>query len=368
MKRFIVSVLCVSVFFIGLGSLIEKATATFKSDEKALAIIANARRAIGGDSAIGGVKSMTILGKATKTFDVEGAARTEQGDLEINFELPNKMSKMVKIGSGEGSGLVDKKVDLILMKQGDGDNLQWKIQSRENPDGVKRVILKKSDGTTEELKTMDKEPVIISKTDGNSAVWTSEDGKTATVDGKTIVMRRNDALPGSGEFMRSNELFRTTLSLLLTAPEGLDVTYSYLGEGSVDGYSCDIIAANDGGSTVKLYLDKSTGLPRMMTYQAPKPFMIMFKKDGATTDGNGDTKVFERKIEAPEMAEFQVKFSDFRSVNGLQLPFNWTQTVGGKDDEVIDITSYEVNPANIAEKFKQMPEPTKVFLRTKKEQ
>ena len=77
---------------------------------------------------------------------------------------------------------------------------------------------------------------------------------------------------------------------------------------------------------------------------------------------------FTRKLAEPEMAEFQVKFSDFRSAGGLQLPFKWTQTIGGKDDEVLDITSYEVNPANIAEKFKEMPEPTKVFLRTKKEQ
>lgn len=189
-----------------------------------------------------------------------------------------------------------------------------------------------------------------------------------TVDGKQVVIRRGDKLPGGVENFRSNELFRTTLSLLLTTPEGLDVNYSYVGEGSVDGISCDIIAANDGGTTVKLYLDKSTNLPRMMTFQGHKPFIIKINKDDIVPGADPDTKVFTRKLEAPEMAEFQVKFSDFRSVNGLQLPFKWTQTIGGKDDEVLDITSYEINPANIADKFKEMPEPTKVFLRTKKEQ
>src|SRR5690349_17947678 len=99
MKRFIVSVLCVSVFFIGLGNLIEKVSATFKSDEKALEILRKARQAVGGDSAVAGVKSMTILGKATKTFEVEGVAKTEQGETEINFELPNKMSRKMKLGS-----------------------------------------------------------------------------------------------------------------------------------------------------------------------------------------------------------------------------------------------------------------------------
>jgi len=362
MKKFIVSVLCVSVFFIGLGTLIEKASASFKSDEKALELIAKARRAIGGDSAISGVKSMTIVGKATKTFEIEGVAKTENGDVEINFELPNKMSRKMKIGSGDGETLVDKKVDVIVMKKDGDDNLQWKTEGGE---GAKTVIIQKKDGNSEELKTEGGKTFTFKRENGDQTVITSEDGKTATIDGKKVILRKAEAL-GGGENFRSNELFRTTLSLLLSAPEGLDVTYTYVGEGSVDGVSCDIIAANDGGSTVKLYLDKSTSLPRMMTFQSHKPFIIKFDKDASKPETNGETKVFTRTLAQPEMAEFQVKFSDFRSVNGLQLPHRWTQTVGGKDDEVLDITSYEVNPANIADKFKEVP--TKIFVRTKKEQ
>ena len=52
MKRFIVSILCVTVFFIGLGGLVEKVAAGFKSDERALAIIKQARAAIGGEANI----------------------------------------------------------------------------------------------------------------------------------------------------------------------------------------------------------------------------------------------------------------------------------------------------------------------------
>ena len=72
MKRFIFTVLCVSVFFTGLGSLIESASASLKSDDKALELLRKARAAIGGDQAVGGVRSMTITGKATKTFETEG--------------------------------------------------------------------------------------------------------------------------------------------------------------------------------------------------------------------------------------------------------------------------------------------------------
>jgi hypothetical protein len=364
MKRFIVSVLCVSVFFIGLGGLVNKVGAKFKSDEKALELLRKARQAIGGEAAVADVKSMTILGKATKTFEVEGVAKTDQGDLEINFELPNKMSKMMKIGSGDGDNqIVDKRANVIVMnKDGGGGNVQFRTEGDDaaNGDNVKKIIIKKSDGTTEEVKTSDKEPIMLQRTGGNQTVVTSEDGKTVNVEGNKVFIRKAD---GGGEPFRSNELFRTTLSLLLTAPEDLEVTYTYLGEGSVDGNSCDIISASDGGSAFKLYLDKSTSLPRMMTFQSIKPFMIKIDTDAAKPDASGDMKVFTRQLAEPEMAEFQVKFSDFRSVGGLQLPFKWTQTVGGKDDEVTDITSYEINPANIADKFKEMP--TKVFVRTK---
>ncbi|HEX9962282.1 MAG TPA: hypothetical protein VGB00_15215, partial [Pyrinomonadaceae bacterium] len=106
--------------------------------------------------------------------------------------------------------------------------------------------------------------------------------------------------------------------------------------------------------------------PVMMTYQAPKPFMIRIKKEDAKADGNVDVKILRDKMPAPEMAEFQVRFSDYRSVGGVQLPHRWTQTVGGKEDETIDITGYELNPANIPDKFKEGPH--KVFVRNVKPQ
>lgn len=355
MSKFIVSVLCAAVFFTGLGGLFEKASASFKSDDSALELLKKARAAVGGDAAIGGVRSMTITGKASKTLVVDGAARTESGEMEINFELPNKMSKQIKIGAGDNSNaLVDKKLDVIVVRRGDGENLPPKV---EGGDGVRQIIIKKDDGTTEEINSGDKTPFIFKRADTDTIVTT--DGESGTVDGKKVFVRKMDG--GGIELPRSNELFRTTLALLLTAPEGLDVTFTYVGEGSVDGTACEIIAANDGGSTVKLYLDKQTSLLRMMTFTGHKPVMIKIRKDETNDEA---LRTFERR--APEPAEFQVKFSDFRSVGGLQLPFKWTQTVGGSADEVIDITGYEVNPANIVEKFKEMP--TRVFVRTKKEQ
>lgn len=357
MKRFIVSVLCVSVFFIGLGNLVERASASLKSDNKALELLSRARAAVGGDQAIGGVRSMTVLGKVTKTLDVEGVARTENGDFEINFALPNQMSRHIKFGSGEGNELIDKHAEVLVVRkiEGEGDNLKFRTVDPANAEGGRKFTIVTKDGKTEEVNVAEREPFVIRKGEGDTMV---------AEDGKKVMVRKMEAL-GGGEFKRSNELLRTTLSLLATAPEGLEVTYAYVGEGSVDGNAVEIVAANDGSSTIKLYLDKSSYLPRMVSFEGHKPFMIRFKP-GDVKPTDGETRTFERKIAAPEMAEFQIKFSDFRSVNGLQLPFKWTQTIAGKDDEVLDITSYEINPVNIADKFKE--EPTRVFVRRKKEQ
>ena len=46
-----------------------------------------------------------------------------------------------------------------------------------------------------------------------------------------------------------------------------------------------------------------------------------------------------------------VRFSDHRSTNGVLLPYKWTTSVGGKVTEVLDVSSYEVNPANISDRF-----------------
>jgi hypothetical protein len=345
MKRFIVSMLCVSVFFIGLGGLVDTVGAKFKSDEKALELLRLARVAVGGEANIKAVQSMTITGKATKTFVFDGTPRTEQGDWELNMQLPNKLSKMMKVrveevGTGEKIQSTDR--DVVVVRRGEGDKLLMKKSDGELPKEGGVVIVKKGDGE----KTFERTEI------------SNSDVRKVVVD---------DELRAAMDKVQHNDLVRTTLSLLLTTPQDINAEYVFAGEGSVDGASCNIIEARVGDSSVKLYLDKSSNLPRMMSYTAAKPMMFFkIQRSGENTEDTGDVKTFNRKIEAPEMAEFQVKFSDYRSVNGIQLPFRWTQTVGGNADETIEISSYEINPANIAEKFNNQPQ--RFMIRMKKEQ
>lgn len=368
MKRFILSILCTTVFFLGLGGLFQRTQANFKSDERALTLIRQAREAIGGDANINNVRSMTISGKVTKSFETEGAANTETGDLEINLQLPNQLSKSLQIKrgdgakTGEGMQIVEKNVDVVVIKKGDGSEPQSVVtETGEGGENRKVFIIKKGGAGENVVVTPDgkKAVTVVSKAgDGGNAGWTTEDGKKIIVN-KDVRIAHGEAMP------RQNELFRTTLSLLLSAPEGVDVSYTYGGEASVDGNSCDVVVAQTGGASYKLFLDKSSHLPRMLNFQGAKPMILKFKKaEGAPVEEVKDVKVFTRTMDAPELAEFQVKFSDYRSVNGVQLPYRWEQTIAGKADETVEVISYEINPANIADKFKN--EGQKIMIRTKK--
>jgi hypothetical protein len=350
MKKFIVMILGAATFFVGLGGLVEGVGARFKSDERALELIRLARQAVGGEQALANVKSLTIAGRATKTFDFDGAARSEQGDWELNLEMSGRFGKSMKLRSADAArgatAEVSDEVDIIVERKPEsGDRLTV------SPDG----------------KVGEKKTVFVMKKDGAEKVIV--DGEGSNVEARKILLDKGANIHEAARGLHQRgDLFRTTVALLLTAPEGVDVSYTYAGEVSVDGVSCDVVKADAAGSSFKLYLNKSSHLPVMVSYQAPKPFMIKISKDEARANvsGGDGVKILREKVPAPEMAEYQVRFSDFRTIGGLSLPHRWTQTVNGQADETIEISGYELNPANIAEKFNRKPE--KVFFRTAKPQ
>ena len=380
MKKFAVSVLTISVFFVGLGSLAEKVGAKFKSDEKALEIIGKARTAIGGDAALAQVRSLVITGKSTHTIKIGDAERAEPGEMEIALQFPDQLSQKFSVGTpGEGHKMVMNQVDVtVVTKTKDGVGTGEGRGTGLGVEPGQKIIIKKDDGTVQEVNA----DVVIERNSGGTgeSTWTTKDGKTFTVkempkdvesgvwkskDGqeKHMVLART-AEPGKHGFMRQNELLRLSLSLLLTAPEGIDVNYTFAGESDVDGTAVNIVNAEFGGANYKLYIGKSTNLPVAMSYLGHgMPAIAKFTKEvPPPADGQvKDTVIFKRA--GPEsQSEHFVRFSDYRSTNGVQLPYKWTTTVGGAPRDTFEVTSYDVNPANIAEKFKDQ----KVFVRTKK--
>ena len=82
--------------------------------------------------------------------------------------------------------------------------------------------------------------------------------------------------------MKHNELLRLSLALLLTAPDGIEVNYTFAGESDVDGTAVNIINAEFGGTSYKLFIGKSSNLPVGISYVgAEMPQIVTFKREAA---------------------------------------------------------------------------------------
>lgn len=364
MKRFAVSVLSISVFFVGLGSLAEHVGARFRSDEKALEIVRKARTAIGGEAAIAQVRSMVITGRSVHTFKVGDAERSEHGETEIAIQFPNMISQKTKIGKDDGTGpkMVSSQHDLMVVTKG-SDAEKVRVNGTGNgtfttSDG-RTIVLKSAAPGESTFTTEDGKKVVVQKTEANgTGEWKSKDGK------EVVLERSAGPMAYAHGGKKNNELLRLTLALLVTAPEGMDVNYTFAGESDIDGTAVNVINAEFGGSSYKLFIAKANDLPVAMSYRGMgMPKIMKFTKEAATPEEAArDHVTFTKKISA-ESVEQIVKFTDYRSTGGVQLPYKWTTSVNGTVKEVFDVTTYDINPANIAEKFADQ----KLFVRTKKD-
>jgi hypothetical protein len=422
MKRFVITVLGAAVFFLGLGAIVESTGAMFKSDERALELVRQARQALGGDAAIAAIESMKIAGQTTQTFDIDGTSRTEQGEMEIALQFPDKHYRTMRFGGGESGEkrsfdvmMVDRASDPafthgVSVGSGEGKSVHTIVRSADgktevlDPAAAAEILARRhrelaatgegsektktfvftregheplvpSEGTQIFMRKAEVEAAASGGTNEHKIIVRKSDGTFEEADSARAVLldrvadERVAALAGtrtlapSASFglVRQNDMLRTTLSLLLTAPKGVDVTYTFGGEAMVDGTACNIVVATSGGSVYRIYLSQTTSLPVAMSYTGVKAPRVLFNRDTVSTDA-GPVGRTTYKTAEPSNAEVMVKYTDYRSVNGVQLPFKWTQTSGGSIDEVFDVTSYEINPADIGEKFQNH----RVFVPSKK--
>ncbi|MEP6924618.1 MAG: hypothetical protein ABI954_09140 [Pyrinomonadaceae bacterium] len=341
---------------IGLGELTIvyfQAEAKKLIDDRAQALLQQARTAIGGDDAINAVNNLIGTGKIShKIRTPDNQERTLEGDVEIALETTGRIHKKVK-----------------LTFQGDSDGA--------NPatGNVKKFIV-------ENDKTM-----ILRHPADESGEPGQELRVMGDEQGQKIIKRFDERNVRN----QQNEFAQLMLGLLLKSSSSSQLVFNYLGEGDVDGTAAEIIEATGGDNLkTKLYLDKQSHLPLMVSYRGinPHPVFIFHSKDGATGNGQevkkvivvrtpegektventDDNKVFVRKTDknvlinsaddaslpfkTMEEVEIQIRFSDFRQEGGLMLPHKLTQYVNGQLDETTTIESYEINAANLSERFK----------------
>jgi hypothetical protein len=80
----------------------------------------------------------------------------------------------------------------------------------------------------------------------------------------------------------------------------------------------------------------------MLTYEDVRP-RIRVRRN---REGPPDPEELKRLMaEQPQRATFELRFEDFRAVDGVQLPHRITQSIDGKPTEEWTVDRYQVNPA-----------------------
>lgn len=310
------------VFAIALGG---SAGVHAGADGKATEILAAARKAI-GDKKLEGLKTLAL--EASVQRNVNTMQMTS--DVEILIELPDKYLRS-DVGSGAmSSGFVGEKAirpanatsmagGMMVIRMGPGGPMP----SGEMP-------------SPEEQERIDKQ-----------------------------MLRGSRA-----------EISRLMLGWFATAHPAIGAEYTYVGEAeSPDGKADVIEAKNADGFSARLFVDRATRLPLMVTYQGPQPRLItaggpppggpaggvraapgterreMSEEERKQAREAAEKQLNELRNQPPAMVEFTLFFDDWRDAGGIQFPHRIRRASAGTTNEEWTIGKVKVNPKIDPKKF-----------------
>ena len=281
------------------------------ADSRAQEVLKQAREAIGGDEQLQKVQGLHINGQYRRTF----GDRQMEGDREISISLPNKYLVEDAMNAG---GLA---TSMINTRGLNGDR-GWSA----NSGGGGNMIIRMG----------------------------APGGQSLTPEQIEAAQRR----------MYNAEFSRYLLAMILTTPSSLAVDYKYAGESEVEDAQADVIdvtAADD--FSVRIFFDKKSHLPLLLSYRGPKPrVMTMTRQGGGAARSPEDLKKArdeaEKKMQAEgppvrEEVDFFIRLTDHKKVDGLMLPHKLTFLTENEVSEEFDIKKYQVNPQFKADRFEK---------------
>jgi hypothetical protein len=216
---------------------------------------------------------------------------------------------------------------------------------------------------------------IVTITHGLNAehAWSRTDNNGGGAAGGMMMVMRN-AGPGGKELtaeqseamyrrMNQGEFSRYALALLLSPPSSISVEYKYAGNSDVEGIAADVIEITGPEKLAfKLFLDKQTHMPLLLSYRDRKP-RIMTRSIGGDK-GKPEEALKKAREDAekekstmapatPEEADFFIRMTDYRQVGTMKLPYKLTFLTDNDVTEELQISRYELNPKFKASKFQK---------------
>jgi hypothetical protein len=255
---------------------------------KAAAVLADARTALGGEDKLRAVRTLQAAGDVRRSM---GEMQME-GELELLIEPPDKIRRNESIGMPGGATMV--RTEVL-----NGTEV-WDDSSQRGGMGGHIAMITRGPGgrelSEEELKE-----------------------------------RRRQ--------MRRGELSRYRLALLLAT----EAPVNHAGTAEAPDGTADVLDVRPAeGPPLRLFVDRKTRLPLMLTWQGPQMRMIARRPGGPPP--NPDQMAREAGAEGPPpQATFELRFDDYRNVDGIQLPHLISRAANGSVNEEWTIKSYKVN-------------------------
>ena len=283
---------------------------TARADERAQEILKQAREAVGGEQRLQKLEALHINGQYRRVF----GERQIAGDREISIALPNK----------------------------------YLVEDSMNPGGLSTAMI-------------------------NTHALNGDHAWSGTSGGGGMVFRMGgpggqQMSPEQMEAMQRRiyqaEFARYVLAMTLAPPASLAVEYKYAGDSDVDGEPADVLDVSGPDQfSVRLFFDKKSHLPLLLSYRGPKPRMITMTRPAGSgprkpEDLQKAREEAEKKMQAegpgaPEEVDFYIRLSDHKKVDGLMLPFKLTFLTESEVSEEFEISKYQLNPQFKADKFEK---------------
>jgi hypothetical protein len=333
------------------------ARAQAQADAKATSVMAAMRKELGGEQKIGAIKGLSLRADYRREMGAGG---------------PGGGTMMIMRGAGSGAAdggahaLGKMEIDIALPDKYLRSDIGTGMIGMTRTDGF--------DGTRSFQEVVPNNP-----------------GMTIRLDNPAT-----DPTFAKGLLKRSQrDLARLMLGLTGNTQPDFPVTYAYAGLAeSPDGKADMIDVAGPEDFKCRLFVDAETHLPLMLTYQDAEPRMITRSIGGPggggpgrggpppsgdgqriqVTPGGGpgagaavgdrlaglppeeraalEKQLREAEATPPKMVEYRIFFADHRKVEGVSLPHQISRGTGSKTTEEWTVTSYKVNPAFKADRFK----------------
>jgi hypothetical protein len=153
------------------------------------------------------------------------------------------------------------------------------------------------------------------------------------------------------------EFARLMLGWLLMTPASFPVEFSYAGEAEAPDGKADVLEVKGPNNfALRFFLDQKTHRPLMLAYSGKKPRVVTrTMSHSAPNEAELDKQLKDAEAEAAKQpdVEYQIRFSDYREVNGVALPHRLSKAIDNEVNEEWELTKFKLNPALKPEKFEK---------------